>query len=380
MKSRFFESKFASGALRSARILLKTANLLNRSEALDKSPDFSKTRQSKSPEHSGACRFVLFCNVDLDLQLNDLNCDLQTFGCGESSMLKIKSSQVLLGFSFLPLILVFVNCSQKFAVSNGSGAALLQRLVLAKEASAKDQVAQSQLDGIYAMVDALGKCGRSTENQIPIREQIEIFRGVALKTFENCQQLQTPILVPWGSLQASSLNGNVLIFQNQIFERSTWSSSGFAPRDKYIDIYCSGRDKKIQKAAKQNLEITLLSSSQSFYVPASGQTSNSNSLPDNPLLARRGELQTYFKNNLTSEITDSQASKFLFRETISIDPMSGDRYYFFEVAGESPSFAKFSFELNFSQSKRFISGAPLQLDFGILQSDKNSSTSMCWSH
>ena len=291
-----------------------------------------------------------------------------------------KSAPYFFGALLLLLALGFQNCSNPSSLSSLENSRTPQK-------SATNPITEAgngegyggKLNGIYASVDGLNQCGRATATQVPIREQIEIQNGMALKTIENCRRLALPKAVPLASVQASSQSGHLFILQDQIFERAKWVPTGFAPRDQYVDYFCMGEDLNSGSSIQRNLELSIFSTKANPYAHLPGMEA----LPSNLFVSRRAEMLMVDQNIQTSEIIKTESYAYDLRESMSVSSSSssnsGSIYHSFELAPNFQNPNDLGFELSFT-STSYGSIKPIEMNYGTTQTLQAVSDSVCWSH
>lgn len=158
---------------------------------------------------------------------------------------KPKSFQLIFGiFAFVALILFFQNCGQprlNYQTFNAEkNVAVLPSTELTSGGNGEGY--GGKLNGIYAKVDYANACAQNTVTELRIRDQIEIKNGAAFYTIRNCQPLMDQMALLLSEITTSSLNNQVFIMHDEIFQKAAWTASGIVPRESYVNVYCQGRD------------------------------------------------------------------------------------------------------------------------------------------
>lgn len=291
---------------------------------------------------------------------------------------KIKLSLGAYGLLLVVLSLSFQNCSNPSATNLEKGQAAPQKNENAIQLYGNGEGYGGKLDGVYASVDARNKCGQATASVVPVKEQIEIKNQVALKTIENCKKLNPPVAVDLSLIQASSLNGQLMVLGNQIFEKADWVSLGFAPRDQYVDVFCQGEDPLANNSIKRTLELSVYKNKDSLF----------SDLPWNSMFAsnrsyvRKAELVVSDQDRGTAALLETRNLTYQVKETTSKDINSGGLLHQFEMLNPFNDGMNFDFDFSFTRIPQYNSTIFTQMSYS--QSSSGSPleipNSACWSN
>lgn len=252
------------------------------------------------------------------------------------------------------MALMYQNCSGVFQVSSPAS-----ERTWASKLDGNGEGYGGKPSGVYASVDTTNACGTATATTLPIRSAIEFKNDQIFSIIENCVPVKEAATIELGNVELISRDRAVVIVSNKILQKADWVQTGRAPKDQYIDLFCSGTVAQSSlpgqpssgRNTRRQVEVAIYNH-RDFLTTENDPQLIASSLSQSLLYMRFGLLRFFDIDVVSNDIVASGERAYeRVREHVMIDAEANTSNHLFmsEPNGSNMNFA-FGYESSFPES------------------------------